>query len=504
MKAKIISLLQYSFLAAVIFLGSCKKILQPDIKGQIALENLVTTESGMITVVNGTYAPLRSLYNGSMQRLTDQASDDSWTWRKEQEPDFFNATPTYNITSGVWSTAYAGIGRANIVISNIDKVTNFSSGAMKNSILGQALFMRAYYYFTLVRLYGGVPLLVHEVKSRLDAELPRSTIPEAYAQIKSDLDSAILLLPASYNGSFGMEKGRPTTYSASALKALVHLELGEWQDAAKYAGDVIDSHKFNLLSTYAANFNGTSENGAGSLFEVQYSGTNPATSCLLSSFYAPSQYQGSATLLPTDESLNGGGGGPSSGNSFVQAVENGDQRNAVIIATYGFPNFIDATKPAGTLYLVNKYYNAAEAVGKSSWNFPLIRYAEMLLTRAEALNELGYVADGEAFNLLNQIRQKAGLNALTSADLPDQETFRQSVRHERRIELAFECKRYFDLNRWGILASAIQQQLNYVNATFPTQRTITHPITGKQYYLYPIPASEFVNNAQLGEQNPGY
>lgn len=504
MKAKIFNYITYSFLASFTILCGCKKILEPTIRGHIAVENVVTTQSGIITIVNGMYAPLEAMYNGNMQRLTDQAGDDSWTWRKEQEPDLFIITPTYTTNQAIWTNCYTAIAGTNVVLSNVENVKDFSNDFMKKSVKGQAMFMRAFYYFDLVRLFGGVPLIINEIKSRTDAELPRSSIKDVYSRIKRDLDSAITLLPASYDGSFGLEKGRPTTYSARALMALVHLELGEWQDAASFAGDVISSQKFSLLSSYAANFNGTSENGQGSLFEVQYSGTSPSTSCNLSNFYAPPAYQGPATLLPTDDSLHGGGGGPSSGNSFVQAFESGDLRKSVIIATYGLPNFIDVTRPNGSLFYINKYFNASEPVGRSSWNFPLIRHAEILLTRAEALNEVGYVANGQALDLLNEVRQKAGLNSLASGDLPNQEAFRQALRRERRIELAFETKRYFDLNRWGILSTAIQLQLNYINLTFPTQRTIVHPITGKQYYLYPIPASEFINDAKLGAQNPGY
>lgn len=171
---------------------------------------------------------------------------------------------------------------------------------------------------------------------------------------------------------------------------------------------------------------------------------------------------------------------------------------------YGLANFIDPSQPDGTLYYVSKYYNTVDPRGVSTWNFPLIRYAEVLLILAEALNEDGYVADGEAFDHLNEVRVNAGLPALTATDLTDQNAFRNAVRKERRIELSFEAKRYFDLNRWGILKENIQDQMDFLGLTFPSQRLIKHPITGRDYHLYPIPSIEFVNNAKLGLQNPGY
>ncbi len=127
MKEKSLSFIKYLSFVSLIFLCSCKKILEPQIKGQAALENVVKTESGMITVVNGMYSPLEPMYGGPMQRLTDQAGDDSWTWRKEQEPDIFIVTPTYTVTEGIWTNCYRGIVRTNVVLSNVESVTDFSN-----------------------------------------------------------------------------------------------------------------------------------------------------------------------------------------------------------------------------------------------------------------------------------------------------------------------------------------------------------------------------------------
>ncbi|MCD8134583.1 MAG: RagB/SusD family nutrient uptake outer membrane protein [Parabacteroides gordonii] len=210
--------------------------------------------------------------------------------------------------------------------------------------------------------------------------------------------------------------------------------------------------------------------------------------------------------MPTDDNLNGKGGGPSSGDGFVQLFNDrpDDNRKSVIIDTYGLANFVDASQPDGSLYYVNKYYNTTDPVGKSIWNYPLIRYAEILLAKAEALNEKGHVAGGEAFSLVNQIRKQAGLADLKGSDVTSQQSFREYIMKERRIELAFECKRYFDLNRLGVMQSVMQPQLDYLGLKFPQNKMITHPMTNKPYYLYPVPSTEFVNNAKLGEQNPGY
>ena len=201
---------------------------------------------------------------------------------------------------------------------------------------------------------------------------------------------------------------------------------------------------------------------------------------------------------------------PSSGG-FIQAFEAGDNRRDVTLGnTFDgtvLSNFIDQTAPDGSLLYVTKFYNEASALSRqgSPWNFPVYRYADALLVAAEALNEQGYAAGGAAFDYLNQIRTHAGLPALTAADLPDQASFRTALAQERRVEFAFEFKRYFDLNRWGSLGQVIGNQLNlFGGLTFPSSRAPSHPITGKPYYLYPVPDIEFSNNANLGDQNPGY
>lgn len=481
---------------------SCESILEPTIQGQVALNDLLTTQSGIITAVNGIYQPLMGSYQNQIVYLTSMASDEGWTWRKETEPDIYILDPTSTVTQGIWSSHYNGITRANTVLSKITQVTDFSSTDMKNAVEGQAKFLRAFYYFNLVRFFGPVPLITGEIKDRKDAEQPKAAIKDVYTQIKKDLDDAIKLLPVKYTGSTGLEVGRPTSYAATALKALVHLELEEWNEVVQLTGTIADKGK--LLSNYADNFNGTQENGTGSFFELQYGGVSGATTNGLSQAFSPSEFGGSASPLPTDDNLNGKGGGLSSGNGFVQLFEPGDLRKDVILATYGLANFIDPTRPKGSLYYVNKFYNTKDPRGFSTWNYPLIRYAEVLLARAEALNELGYTADGEAFVYLNKTRGNAGLPALTSVELPNQGAFRNALRKERKIELSFESKSYFDLNRWGILQQTIQFQMDYTKLTFPSNRLITHPITGKKYFLFPIPSIEFVNNANLGSQNTGY
>ena len=484
---------------------NCSKILEPEPEGQVALDALLATEEGLITGVNGIFQPLHNIYaGGTMVQMAGRSSDDTWTWRKETESDIFNIDEAFGLIETTWENHYRGITRANTVLERLPLVESFSSEEMRLLIEGQSKFMRAYYYFNLVRFYGGVPLLVNEIKTPADAELPRSSIQEIYTQIKLDLGDAISLLPTTYTGGSGKEVGRPTKYAALALLATVNLELEEWEGVVSNTNEIIG--KGRLLDNYADNFNGSQENGPGSIFEVQYGGETGATTINTRDIFAPPALQGGSANLPTDDTWNGEGGSLSSGNGIVQEYEPGDKRKDVTLASYDLDNFLFPDQPIGSLLYINKYFNEVDQpINQSTWNFPIIRYADVLLMRAEALNEIGYVPNGEAFVLLNEIRVNAGLGAHDALSLTTQQEYREALRKERRVELAFESKRYFDLNRWGILKDRIQFQMDIKGElTFPSNRLISHPITGKSYFLYPIPLVEFSNNANLQEQNPGY
>jgi len=499
--------IKYIIILSLFLTFGCENILEPPIQGAVALDDLLLTESGIITAVNGIYEQLLDQYQNVIVIDLELASDNAFTWRAETQYDIYNFDATLSNFQDIWTSHYTGITRANTVLDALESVEDYSSEEMKDAIEGQAKFLRAFYYFNLVRMFGGVPIIEHKVMGREDAEQPRASIEEVYVLIKSDLDDAITLLPTEYTGASGMEVGRPTTYAASALKAMVLLELEEWGNAAQAADAVIGNGA--LLANYADYFNGSNENSEGSLFEVQYGGTEGGTTSQISRYIKPPDFAGLGHPIPTDDIYNGGGGGLSSGNSFVQCFEPGDLRKSVTIANPDIPNFIDPTQLDGTMYFMNKFWNDVDPNLLSTYNFTLIRYADALLIRAEALNEVGYVADGEAFDLLNETRTThGGLVALTSADLADQAAFRTAIRQERRVEFGFEVKRYFDLNRWGILEETIQAQMDISDPTgetvFPSENLISHPITGKDYFLYPVPNIEFINNAELGDQNPGY
>lgn len=478
---------------------SCDRILEPEIKGQIELNKLFTSQEGVIMALNGAYEPLRSIYGRHRTLWVSliKASDNGWTWQNETSEQRYNLTPNSPEITTWWNAHYTGINRCNTALSRISG-TEAIDEELKSEITGQLKFLRALYYFNLVRLYGGIPLLVNEVITREDAEQPRAAIEAVYDQIKADLTDAISVLPSSYSGHDVLKTGMATKGAATALLATVYLELNEWDQAAALSEELIHSNVYDLHDDYAANFYGNAENGIESIFEVQFSDVSSQYGANHSTLLAPQDFKGQAHILPGDD--NNDFGTATTGSGIVQAFPTGDARKETAISTYGLPNFLNPDKPAGSLYFINKYFDHNDfPPSQSPFNFPLIRYSEILLTAAEALNELG-PGSATAVDYVNRVRNRAGLPDLELAVANDQDQFRETIVQERRVELAFEAKRYFDLNRLGMLREIIA----LTGISISPEKLVDHPVTNRPYHLFPLPATEFINNAKLGEQNPGY
>lgn len=502
-KAMCLTVLLASLLGAG--LAGCDSILEPEPVGQIVVDNVYGDVSGAITGINAVYSPLASNggYNESMWRLADLASDDGWTSRGADETVRFATDANHLYVQGMWSTSFECVARANVALAQVPD-TPFPDDEiiLKDAILGQALFLRALCYFNLVRFFGDVPLITTATSNPEEVIIARTPTEEVYAQIEQDLLDAAQMLPvkSALDGSRGMEPGRATSGAANALLSKVYLTQEKWTDAAEAAARVIDSDEYRLLEDYGNNFQGKNENSLESVFEIQYSSDNGATGAVHNNVFGPPELvQGSGfqTVIATNDTVDYGYPGDQ-GLGLVQAFEEGDARKSTTMSNYGLPSFFEPNSGKPRFLMPNKYFaGAASPSFNSSVNYPVMRYAEVLLIRAEALNEMGQTA--EASVLVNQVRERAGLDPLSGDVTSSQELFRKAVWHERRVELAFESKRFFDLNRTGRLAERAAEQ----GIEISSAKIVEHPITGKPKYLYPIPATELANNANVA-QNPGY
>jgi len=405
------------------------------------------------------------------------------------------------VTNEMYNNAYAAIARTNSLIDNIANVQLRPEFA--DQVIGEAKFIRALCYFDLVRYYGGVPLYLNQVKGAGDAYLQRSTVEEAYQAIELDLTDAISKLG---NPTFP-QVGRANKGAAKMLLADVYLTRKKYDLALGELTDVI-AMGYDLLSDYGALYTLGNKNSVESIFEVQYQMGNQGQQ---SSFiYAFLPITDDASMLTGTQGRVSAGGWNVPTQEMVDSYESNDKRLEASI------RIIEGTGPVGQLHIesvhspvgyttpagkrsyrfINKYLNPHSLLNNTDDNFPIYRFAEALLAMAEVLNELDRAP--EALPFLNRVRQRAGLPNVTETDT---ELLKEIILHERRVELAFENKRWHDLVRTGKAIDVMNRNGEYLKPIFTNLPDNSYNVTPERL-LFPIPLREIlIGNL---EQNLGY
>ncbi|HYG18446.1 MAG TPA: RagB/SusD family nutrient uptake outer membrane protein [Ohtaekwangia sp.] len=481
----------------VLLLTGCEDFLEKNPLDTVNTENFYKTADDAVAAINAAYQPLQrpKLHNMRMW-TTDiiagnsevganpvEANDGIET---KDQANFITTTDNAGVLD-LYQGPAPGILYANLVLQKVPAID--MDETLKNRILGEAKFLRAYYYFILVRFFGDVPLILTPQTPGDDLRPFRTPKEEVYAQIIKDLEEAIDQLPQREDYS-AADIGRASKGAAAGMLAKVYLTLGEWEKTVALCSQVA-SLGYALNDDYAANFNPSTENSTESLFEVQY--LNP-----VNNFWDDANQSSWTTnfMGPRDSPLTAvGWGWNQPTQEFVDAYEEGDRRKDVTIFYEGGPQFdgkdYKASMSYVTGYSVRKFVLPAVYVPTGSsgspLNWPVLRYADVLLMKAEALNELGRTDEAEA--PLNEVRERAGLDAIEGLDQND---FREAVLHERRMELAFEGHRWFDLIRVdnGEYGLAFLHSIGKTNAS-------------EKHLLFPIPQAERDVNPNL-TQNPGY
>jgi len=386
----------------------------------------------------------------------------------------------------LWRGPAPGILRCNIVIQKVPAMNIDES--LKNRIVGEAKFLRGLYNFILVQMFGDVPLITVPQLPGDDLRPFRTDKALVYDQIIADLTEAIQLLPAreEYSSS---DLGRASKGSATGLLAKVYLVRKNYEKVVELSNSVAELG-YKLNEKYGSNFDVTNKNSVESLFEVQYTSNaggkywdNENQSNMVSAFCGPRN----ADLVA------GGSGWNQPTQEFVDAYEPGDLRKDETVLYKGCPPFGGKeydNSYSTTGYNLRKFLvtkEVSKTYDNSPMNFPVLRYADVLLMKAEALNELGRTSEAEA--PLNLVRKRAGLPDITGLGKAD---FKAKVLHERRMELAFEGQRWFDMIR----VDDGQYALDFLHSIGKTNATTKH-------LLWPIPQKERDSNPNL-TQNPGY
>ena len=468
---------------------SCKKdFLDVDPQGQQPSQQFFQTQEDATKAVNAMYANLREWRQVAFAAIAIESmgSDDAEKGSTPGDAAFFNNFDnfTHTATEGqlndFWTGQYQQINLTNQVLDNIPAIQMDES--LKSRYLAEAKFLRAYAYFRLVRAFGGVPLRLQLPKDPSEYNIPRNSAEEVYAAIEKDLTEAAAVLPASYGPA---DLGRATKGAALALHAKVSMYQKKWQQVFDLTNQVT-ALGYTLFPDYEKLFRIQNENNTESVFEIQ-AATLTAIDGASNSQY--SQVQGV-------RGVTGGGWGfnvPT--EDLANAYEAGDpRRDATII-------FRGETTPQGDAIPAtgdNPRYNQKSYVPFTTpfrqnegeeQNIRVIRYADVLLMNAEAANELGNTA--QALASLEQVRARArGGNAaiLPRVTTTDQAALRQAIWRERRVELAMEFDRFFDVVRQG----------RGVEVFGPKGFK-----AGKNE-LMPIPQTELDLSAGVLTQNPGY
>lgn len=404
----------------------------------------------------------------------------------------FVAGPDNFTAVDLWRGPNPGILYCNTVLQNVETMN--ISQAIKDRCIGEAKFLRASYYFTLVQLFGDVPMSLTATKPSDDLFLARTDKNKIYDEvIIPDLKEAISLLPRREEYS-SKDLGRASKGAAAGMLAKVYLTLGKYNESISMC-NMVEELGYTLNSDYSDCFGGEDKhkNTAESLFEIQYYGLTSAgfwddenQACWLSTYMGPRN----------SGWVGGGYGWNQPTQEFVDQYEDGDLRKDKTILYEGGPLF-DGKQYKSTMsstgYNVRKFLvplSISPDYNTNSASIIVLRYADVLLMKAEALNELGQTSDAE--EPLYQVRKRAGLTDISVISGLSQTEMRDKIRHERRIELAFEGHRWFDMVRWdnGNYALDFLHSIGKVNAQ-------------KKHLLLPIPQKEIDANHNL-KQNPGY
>lgn len=364
--------------------------------------------------------------------------------------DEFPVPPDNGLVNTIWTGYYDVITKCNIVLQQVAIDSVNTPDAVKTRARAEARFLRAYSYFTLERFFGNIPV-VDTVLSVGESNVPQSTPAQVYAFIEQDLQYAAAHLPPAWDEQF---TGRATSGAAHGMLAKVYLYQKKWQQAMTEADMVINSTRYDLNTLYDDIFTEAGENSSGSLFEIQcYADANHHSD--YGSQYA--QVQG-VRGAPGWDDLGWGLNVPTA--DLVSAYETGDPRikSTILFCPGTEPTRYGEVFPAepNPRYNMKVYSNPAkrDAVGARAgyWmNIRVLRYADVLLMYAEAANEQGQT--DEALEKLEWVRARArnGDNSvLPEITERDKDKLRKIIQHERRVELAMEDQRFFDIVRWGI------------------------------------------------------
>jgi hypothetical protein len=493
---------------------SCSKQLNQQPPSSVTTAQFYSNTSDFTQAVTGAYNQLRAypdqaLWLGEMRADNILATSDGnrdWQGIRNFAPNISTAT----FINSAWDNNFNGIYNCNSVLDNLKtKGQNVTDPNLRARFAAESHFLRAFYYFQLVRLFGQVPIIDHVMQTPEVEKVKRSSVKDVYNLIIADLNSAIDSLPATYGAT---DIGRATKWAAKGLLGLVYLtrsgatydgvdgptqNTNEWNQALAQFNDIINSKQYTFGASYPNIFSYTNENNAEVIFDVQFMSTNNGAD--FPSQLTPLGYWGGVGIAGT---YNNGYGSTtfditkdlraSYANSMAPATDVRDTFNIQwkYATDTKTPPTIDTADP-----FIKKYINVAKrGTSYSDWpiNFIVLRYTDVLMMKAECiLHGAAPGTQSDVDSIVNQVRKRAGIATMSNVTLAQ-------LMEERRREFLGEGLRWNDLVREGMAVTTMNAWI----ASEAVGNTISNVIPG--FVIYPVPAQELLTVPGLYTQNPGY
>ncbi|MEM1321510.1 MAG: RagB/SusD family nutrient uptake outer membrane protein [Bacteroidota bacterium] len=462
----------YFTIFLLLFLSACSDELDLVPITEKAANSFYSSEAELESAVTGVYAQLQNggLYGLDLIGVGEISGEDAFEEIAANDGGRFGQLDDFSTNAGndlvgdIWRESYEGIQRTNVVLNRIGEIT-YEDATLKATRIAEIKFVRALLYFNLVRLYGDVPLVLEETQNPSDFfGQGRTAAAQVYTQIETDLNEAIQDLPNS------KAIGRPAKGAAQALLADVQMTQGNYSDALENLSAIVNSGEYELVPTTADLFGVANENNSEILFEIQF-----ASGLAGNTEGSPTATQ----FRPSGTTANAKGHNLPS-TDFVNSFEDGDTRK---------DDYIGLDADANPFHFSLKYEVSPTGVNDSGSDYYVIRYADVLLKYAEALNETNNTTD--AVSYLNQVRNRAGLGNSTANT---KESISTAIEIERRFEFIGEGHRWFDLKRTGQAVSTMNQWFtdNGINVRI-----------NEDNLLLPIPQSQIDTDPEI-TQNTGY
>lgn len=525
-----------------LLVSSCADYLVREPQDALDPATFFTSQDNAIIAVNGIYnAALEPVKGRTYAIDLDCMSDNMYNYSRNQNTQEFGqgtqgSSSVYALN--LWSRGFRGISRANTLLTWLDRCYEITVPAndIRDRLRSEALFLRAYFYSELIDFFGDVPMYLAQVD--LADSKPRTPKAQIVTQILGDLEEAARHLPARYESA---DMGRATCGAALALKGKIELYNGMYAEAAETLRQVIElkdengALRYDLNPLYREMFLPQHENNIEVIFDIQYM-KNAYSQGLSHQLYTFTyEWNSYCPTVSLAECYYTRGGYPVTWNAQTGLYESDDP---AFDSTYPYRNrdprldqsiIMPATDNGrGTIFLPNSANHTGMKIRKwndyteteknnSEHNIILIRFADVLLMRAEALVESGSYDDAEVRGLIDRVRQRPSvmMPKVEDAEGTDlgPEALRAIIRHERRVEFAFEGTRISDIRRWRIGPDAMRDAYGYryqdarlTPAKYTPYKVDTRSFNPARDYLWPIPQNEINTNPFINapNQNPGY